>query len=39
MLKVNIADEALLARLREMLEDEDDDESAVRIREYKLGGG
>ena len=37
MFKVTV-DEDVLARLREMLEDEDDD-SCVRVREYKLGGG
>lgn len=37
MFTVKIDDE-LLAKLREMLEDEDDD-SVVRVREYKLGGG
>ena len=37
MFTVKIDDE-LLAKLREMLEDEDDG-SVVRIREYKLGGG
>lgn len=37
MFTVKIDDE-LLGKLREMLEDEDDD-SIVRVREYKLGGG
>ena len=37
MFKVTI-DENMLARLREMLEDEDDG-YCIRLREYKLGGG
>ena len=37
MFKVTV-DETMLAKLREMIEDEGDD-ACVRVREYKLGGG